>query len=397
MKEVISLGIDINPSFIALVFVQAQRNFSKKFAYKKIARKKEDFDVFDVNSAALIEKEIKRVEKEWDKKVTNIYYSFPSYLVRKIIGISRNVVHPRSSVAIAQKNIKASVEQAKLLNVDWNLHSIHSLALEFKLDGKLFKKPPLGIYGRRLETKAVFYTCKEKTILNIDRFFQYLGKDYAQLVLSPLAQVAAYKEKDIANGNFILLNFGRKRIEVSCFLNYVLVDVVNLPYGGDYLSNKLAQELDISFGLAENLKVSYGSLEEEDLHSQKSVTTKREFNYKEMQLGDINSRLSRLYQEFFYKIKNLLVENNMLRKADFLVVSGGTSRIKGFKNELEHIVSIPIQKPSTYIEADLENEDEFTAAFGSLRFSSSKVNLEQTYSLPKSLLKRITNIWEEYF
>lgn len=397
MKESLSLALDINSSFVSLVFCRSRKGFSEKYLYKSIPRRGKDFSVFDSSTAERVQKVVKDTERELEKKVSKINFCFPTGSVKKIDGGSQNIIHPKKAVSVGEKHIEAAIKQARLLSVDWNLRCLHSFPVGFKLDKKFFSKPPLGIYGRKLEVQAVFYVCEEELILNIDSFFQSLGKDYSRLVLHPLAEVSAFREKDLEEGNFIFLNFGRKGVEISCFRDFILVDVVKLPFGGDFISENLAQSLGISFELAENIKVSYGSLEQEDSESEKTVMLKRSFSYEEVKLRDINSVLTSSYDKSFEDIRKFLTDSKLESKIDFIVACGGGVKIKGFKKKIEQYLKNTLKNPPSFIDKEVKERNRFLSAYGALRFPLSKINLEQSYKLPKSLLRRVVNIWEEYF
>ena len=165
MRKTFSLGVDVNSSYISLVFSKNPRNLSEPIIFKLIEKGQADFDVLDSGTIDRIEEVIRGVEQDTGISVSRVNLSLAQDNTKKVAGEAKKVLHPKRPAALAQKHIIASIEQARLLNLDWSSKCLHNFPLEFKLDGKLFTNPPLGVYGRRLEVKTVFYACRENYII----------------------------------------------------------------------------------------------------------------------------------------------------------------------------------------------------------------------------------------
>jgi len=397
MKK-LSLGLKVNSSYISLAFTEEPKVEVRKVTFRQVEKKTgQSFEILDNTTIDRIEEQILDVEKRLQGKITQIFFCVPQDKITKVLGSSQIIIHPRRSAPVTVSDIRKAIQQARLLNLDWSLKCLHSFPLEFKLDGKRFMSPPIGVYGRRLQVKVAFYAYQEDFILNIDRVFGRLGKNYTSLMLSSLAEASSLKEKELAEANFAILNFGRDKLEFSYFKNFILHDITVFYKGGKSIDEELSEELKIPASLSEKIKISYGSLLENDLVDSRTVTIKRTSAYREIKRATLNSILSSLYKRTLEELKDYLEQKDFLREMDFIIPLGGAAKIKGFDRTLESTLALPARSVDSYISGLVKDEFKFLGSFGALKFASSKFNIEQSYKFPATFLQRIKNLLEEYF
>ncbi|MFC1514661.1 cell division FtsA domain-containing protein [Candidatus Omnitrophota bacterium] len=394
----LTLGLKIDSSHIALVFLEQGAQSGPLRTFHLIEKPEyQDFEIFDHATIDRIEAQILEAEKKAGVRLSQIYFCFPQDRVKKVSGSSRRIIHPKHAAAVSVTDIKKSVEQARLLSVDWSLAGLHSFPVGFKVDAKTFTEPPIGVHGRRLEVEVVFFACTQEVLLDVNRFFDRLGRNYTKLILNPLAEASGLAETRLGAGNFIILNFGRTGIELSCFCNFVLDDVATFSGAGEAVDEHLSQKLSIPTSLCEEIKVTYGSLCDEDLRDELSFTVKRVSSYREIKKAALNEELTASYRRILADAKAHLEQVGALRRSDFIIPLGGGAQIRGFDRLIESVFDLPVRTIDTYLPDDLEDKTRFLGAFGALRFESSRCNIENSYKFPRTFLRRIKNLFEEYF
>lgn len=393
----VHLGLSVNASCLTLACAQSPGDSVDAITFKKLPKSKDqDLEILDNATIDKLEEEILDIQKQFKKRVSRIYFCIPAERVKKIEGVSLRMLHPKHSVAVSVTDIKKSLEQARLLSVDWSYKCLHSLPYEYDLDGKIFKVAPLGIYGKRLTVKVLFYACSQDYLSSIDRLFQRLGKDYTKLIASPLAYAASLNQSKLQEAHFALCNLGRNGLELSCFKNFILEDIKVFSPAGKFIDEEVSRYLNVPLELAEDIKISYGSLSQEDLEDERSVTVKRASSYRDIKRCDLNSILLSSYKEILGKIKKYLEEEDLIRKIDFIVPLGGVAEIKGFSTIAESVLSLPVKNVASFLSIQ-DEEKEYLSSYGALRFILSKFNIERSYRFPSSLLRRLRNVVEEFF
>ena len=130
------------------------------------------------------------------------------------------------------------------------------------------------------------------------------------------------------------------------------------------------------------------------MQDERTVTVKRVSSYREIKKETLNHILVSSYKKAFHQIKEYLQAGDHLRKADFIVPLGGGAKIKGFDSMVEMTLELPAKRVESRIDDD---EARFLGAYGALRFDSSRCNVENSYRFPRTFLRRLKNLIEEYF
>jgi cell division protein FtsA len=355
------------------------------------------FDVFDRRTAETVGARLREFERMRRRRVSRILYCLPSDKITRIEGYSQMVLHPRGTRRVRAIHVRKAIEQARLLSLDWFYRPIHMFPIEFRLDGKVFHTPPLGVFGRKLETRVAFYVVDKDYSANLDQFFEHMGRVCQRMILSPLAQMAACKTERLKKDNFILFDFGATRTEIAVFRRGNLIDCRVLPGGGDDADEALSKELGISRELAEDLKKNYGSVQESDLRDGRSITVKRQALYRDVQRGQINRCLHAFYSGRLKAIRGCLEELDALRHMEGAVCIGDAAQLNGLHDLLRQTVGLEVLPATAVMDVPGGSPASFLGSYGIFRFSDSRYNFENTYRFSNKLWTRIKNIWEEYF
>jgi len=392
------LGLKIDSTYASLVFSDSLTdNLTQKLELRLLKKRNPELGELQPEMIEEIREEIIKVERATSSKVFKIYFCFPQDRIKKIRASYKKLIHPKHSLPLSLSCITSALKEAQLLNLDWDDFCLETYPLEFKVDGKIFRNPPLGIYGRRLEVDVLFYVCRREDFLNLEKVFQYLGKPYQEIVLSSLAEASSFREDSLGKGNFSLLNIGRNKVEFSYFRNFLLEDSFSFYKGGKFIDEQVSSQLNIPGELSEEIKLSYGSLAESDLEDPQPITIKKVTKYKEIKRSTLNSVIFASYKKILEELKEILERKDLLRKIDYLVILGGASRVKGFESLAEQVLSLSVYKPALYVSNLQDREDRFLASLGVLRFPFSKFNIKNKYKRKESLFSKIKNFLEEYF
>jgi len=390
------LGLKIDSSYASLAFSSSLGNLERDVKLRLIERKEGNSEELDFDILEKIKEEISEIEKATSSKVSKIYFCFPQPKVRKIKASYKKLIHPKHSLPLTISSLTSSLKEAELLNLDWEDFCLEAYPLEFRLDGKVFRNPPLGIYGRRLEIDVLFYVARRTELLSLEKVFQYLERPYEELILSSLAEVSSLKE-DALPKNFSLLNIGKNKLEFSYFRNFILEDSFSIYKGGKFIDDRVSQELGVSSELSEEIKLSYGSLAQADLEDSRVITVKKVSRYREIKRATLNSILLSCYQKILEELRDILERKDILRKIESLIIIGGASKIKGFSELAKRILSLPVNPPCFYSSLVGKDPDKFCASLGALKYPFSDFNIKNKYIQNKGLLSKIRNFLEEYF
>lgn len=396
-KDIV-VGMQISATHCALSFVETAKGKVFKLIEQSIISAPDGgrSDIFNYHLADKIGEHLKAFEDKYRVKIQNINFAVPLNKIKKIEGSSQMVLHPRGARQVRTLHIKKAIEQARLLHVDWHYNPIHSLPIEFELDAKRFDTAPLGVYGRKLETKIMFYVLDNNYKENLERFFEYIGRKYSKLIASSLCDAASFFSDDLKRGNFVAMNIGASKTELSSFNHFALQDIVTFDYESGSVDEAIADALNIPLNLAEEVKIAYGSLDKANFADDRTVTLKIQERQKTVRCSDIYSVLDAFYSDLVAKINFYLEENKIIQQADFCVPLGQWLKLNGSADWLKSNLRCPVANVRL-LGQDMGSDSRFCASIGAATFEQSRFEYNTIYSFSGKLLTRLKNIWEEYF
>src|SRR3989344_4450224 len=154
-------------------------------------------------------------------------------------------------------DIKKAVEESQNAiaeNVLLNRKIIHSIPINFKIDGKLVLGQPTGMKGAKLEVKTFFVTCLEQHLDNLTEAVELAGVKVENLTASPFPASLVNLTRTQKIAGVALANIGAETTAVAVIENDLPVSLEILPFGSSDITNDIALGLKISLEEAENLK-----------------------------------------------------------------------------------------------------------------------------------------------
>ncbi len=187
----------------------------------------------------------------------------------------------RGNKVITLSDIQQANEQARILGSSLEEEIIHQIAQNYAIDSNSNILNPLGLYSHRLEVDLYLVCAKLSFIQGLSRAVNQAGYEIKDLFLSGLATSEAVFNKELKRGVTILCDIGSDITELLLFSDGILKDVEILHVGGNDLTLQLEGKLKISFDLAEDVKVSWGSVGDyNQMNGGKEILLKQNNNYK---------------------------------------------------------------------------------------------------------------------
>jgi cell division protein FtsA len=198
-----------------------------------------------------------RAERLSGKKITTAY-----------VGIAGNHISSENSkgfVAISpshrdimQNDISRAIEVARAIAIPANREVIHVIPRGYVVDGQEGIKNPIGMSGFRLEVEAHIITGAVSSIHNLIKCVHKAGVEIEDLVLEPLASSEAVLEDGETDMGVALADVGGGTTDIAVFSDGAIWQSVVIPIGGNLITSDIAIGLRLPFGVAEELKVTYG-------------------------------------------------------------------------------------------------------------------------------------------
>ncbi len=169
-----------------------------------------------------------------------------------------SVVISRADLEITDLDIKnvLTVAEEEIPPIhSLNRKTLHSIPLEFRIDGKSVLGKPLGMKGGKLDVKMLFISALEHHLNDLIRVVEECGVEVLDVMAAPLAASLVTVSKAQKVVGCVLANIGSETVSIVVYENGLPVSLETFPIGGTDITNDIALGFKIPLEDAESLKV----------------------------------------------------------------------------------------------------------------------------------------------
>lgn len=136
-----------------------------------------------------------------------------------------------------------------------NRHVLHSIPIEYRIDGTKVLGDPLGMKGVRLEVDYLFITCLAQHEEALASAVEDADIEIIDQMASPLAGSYVLLEGDQKMKGCVLANIGAETVSIVVYDEGIPISVKVFPMGSSHITDDIALGLRISLDEAERVKV----------------------------------------------------------------------------------------------------------------------------------------------
>jgi cell division protein FtsA len=284
-----------------------------------------------------------RAERLSGKKITTAYVGIAGSHIASENSKGFVAISP-SHRDIIQNDISRAIEVARAIAIPANREVIHVIPRGYVVDGQEGIKNPIGMSGFRLEVETHIITGAVSSIHNLIKCVHKARVEIEDLVLEPLASSEAVLVDGETDLGVALVDIGGGTTDIAVFSDGAIWQTVVLPIGGNLITSDIAIGLRLPFGVAEELKVTYG-------HCDPSTITDDDMIELAQFMPDCDDLVPRkLLAEIIQARVEELFEmvHEEIRKSGYdgllpagLVLTGGTAELPGIQTLAGQILDLP--------------------------------------------------------
>jgi cell division protein FtsA len=245
---------------------------------------------------------------------------------------------------IEQNDISRAFEVAQAIAIPANREIIHVIPRGYVVDGQEDIKNPIGMSGFRLEVETHIITGAVSAIHNLIKCVHKAHVEIEDLVLEPLASGEAVLADGETDLGVVLVDIGGGTSDIAVYTDGAIWQTVVLPLGGNQITNDIAIGLRLPFGVAEELKVTYGhcdpSLIDEDdmIDLSQFMPDCNDLVPRKLLAEIIQARAEELFTMVHEEVKKSGYDG--LLPAG-IVLTGGTAELPGIDELAGQILDLP--------------------------------------------------------
>ncbi len=205
-----------------------------------------------------------------------------------------------------------------------NRKIIHTIPLQYKLDGKIVLGKPKGMRGIKFESKILFISCLERHLHDLIEAVEEVGVEVTDVMASPLAASLVTLSKTQKIAGCALVNIGAETLTIVIFENNLPISLQVFSMGSTDITNDIALGFRIPLDEAEHLKLG-------------GISTA---NYPKKKLDEIiEARLSDMFELIETHLKK--IGRAGLLPAGIIITGGG-----GGITFIEDLAKVSLHLPS---------------------------------------------------
>jgi len=288
--------------------------------------------------------------------------------------------------------------QEQVLSEDYEL--IHTIPMEFRVDGHAGVREPRGMYGQNMGVDIHMVTGDMGALQNMATAIERSHLDITALCVSAYAAGLACLVEDEMDLGCTVIDIGGGVTSFAVFQGGRMIYSDALPVGGMHITNDIAKGLTTSVQDAERLKVLYGSAMASDMDESELIDVPRlgEDEYHEpnhvprsLLVGIMQPRIEEIFEIVRAKIADSGLEGVIGRR---VVLTGGASQIPGLKDLAEHVLDkqVRLGKPIRLTGVpDAVSGPAFATVAGLLTYIS-----ERSDEMPAEIMAQVESgsLWE---
>ena len=268
---------------------------------------------------------------------------------------------------VEEVDVARVIEQAKAVNIPLDRQIIHTIPLEYMIDGQGQIRDPIGMNGVRMEVKAHVITAAVTSVQNIVKCCNRAGLEVIEVVLEPLASSMAVLHADERDLGVAIIDIGGGTTDLSVYSEGSNVYTSVIVMGGHRITQDVAHGLRTSVAEAEAIKRKHGCalismVEDDDLIEVPGVGPRPPREFKRRFLAEIIE--PRVEEIFLMAQQELLASGCAELAASGLVLTGGSACMDGMIEIAEDIFQMPVRKGVPFAQGGQRGSHKISLAEG---------------------------------
>ena len=316
---------------------------------------------------------MKVINNMLDINITKVIVNVPSYNA-KFMYVTGNVDISNDDGTITGSDVNKVIKNSVYNKLPSDYELITVIPLEFVLDDGIKETKPVGKTSKKLELKGLMVATPKKNVYSVIKVIEGAGLEVCDITLSGIADYYEVRNSNIDNKAGAIINIGHETTTVSVINNGKFLNTDTIALGGVNVEKDLAYVFGISIFDARIIKEKFAGSNKRfcqisEVYEVKN-TTGELLKLNQLEVSEVV--MNRLEEILSYakKMVNELSKQNI----SYLVITGGMTEIKSFKNLVFEFLGKDV---IIYVTNTLGvRNNKYTTSLGMIKYFINKMSLK---------------------
>jgi cell division protein FtsA len=361
-----------------------------------------------------IEKVVNNAEVMADVKVTSLTLSITGEHIKCLntqAAISLNYVNGVANASkervINKNDILQVLNSSQSISLPIDRDILHTIPQEYSVDTLEEIKNPIGMTGRRLESKVHLITAATAAMNNFVSCVEELGLSVNALVFQPLASSLSTLKKDEMELGITLVDLGYSTTNIAVYHKGSIRHSGIIPIGSKSITNDIAVMLQIGIEESEKIKVKYASALASMSSSGLNINVSNNTDEEQRSVSEneiskyVEARMLEIFQMVIQEISRADVKDPLTYG---IVLTGGGASLRNIIPLLENSLGIKVRLGKSNIidgAKDIADGPSYATSMGLLLWELYDIDYSHLQKKQEKgligIIKRIRNTIENMF
>jgi cell division protein FtsA len=280
-----------------------------------------------------------KLEELTGLEITEAYLCFPAGLC-ELIPTKGVISITSESKKIADKDISRVLNSSQIISIPSDKEIINVIPIKYTVDDYTEVKDPIGIEATKLEVDAIAAIASTVSVDNLSQSMAAAGIKILDIKMKPLAQISIFHEIEGNDNNYIgVIDIGADTIDLGIYKGGNICYTQLIPFGGNNITNDIAQCLKISMEEAEKIKLMYGDVNVIQGYENEELIVNSSYDNSLTVKRDILVEIIRArVEELLNFIHNELKCSGFYDDISAIRITGGTADLKNISELCSNIL-----------------------------------------------------------
>lgn len=291
---------------------------------------------------------VRQVEEQTETRITSVAATVHGPTLRNH-NTTASITLPETTSEISRWDIDRVLAACRTAAVSYDRQIVHEFIQRFAVDDQDGVRNPLGLFGGKMEAQLHVVTAQTSLLQSWRKVLNHAGLEVHSLLLPGVATSAAVLSELDRDLGAIVVDIGGAHTDIICCVDGAVRETMSVPWGGDRLTERLAEQFHLPLAVAEQVKLQCNSIESPASADEVVRVPNGAGVTRSVSRADAASLLAADCQELFSAVRQRLEGSRYFREASSgMVVTGGTALMEGLLERAETACNLPVRLGSLH-------------------------------------------------